>query len=874
MGNQRNSGGDFQNQNQNNNRFQNQRQGNNNNIPNNMSGRGGRGGGGGRGNRRRGGEGRFSNDRGQNWEQDPQGMNNNHQQWIDDGGRGEPRGGHMNMNMNNQRGGGGRGGGNNNGPNQRFNNNQQPEFYNQQQDQFYNDDYDENPPFQYAQWDQAQAPHPHPQQQNDYPRQNMDYDGQGPNHSMRGNQNQNDRMMNHQTNNDWNNQQQCQEEPPGSHQTAEPAPTRAQQQQWDREDDEDERLFDEQFKKWEDQFNAWKLQNVDHPDRSSYMKYEREFEDVRIRLMERRDQMRQRRLSARQEILKNQSHADRGGPSNHPPQQQQQQQPQPQMQNRSQPAPTVQLPPPPPPPLEENERPQTKHDPVPPEAAGGSGDDLFKRSGSGRGIPGLDLVEPLKEKEYMDGEEVIDLEDEDAAKSKANKPEPEEEDHRHELEATTKESQPKFEVDADNINNILQNPNIMNLLNRVKSGTVEEPPPVLVNTPVPPPTPNVGELLQRVQTHIGHQNPVTNLNVAPPVNVNVPPGPNINALLQNPNISNLLEQVQSGLMGGPRTNPPPPINNNQIPIWNHPNPVNFGGNDIDLRSSELPPAFRGNPDALRQGMDGYGGPPRSAQFERNFQSNNFGIPPPQPNAFSGPPPRINMAREYNVLPPPVNSGGHRPNVGAWDPEFGNRRPAREILVPTKVVDYQHKSAATKDDKMDFFHRKNQTDSAPRIPVKNTAPAFTTPAGKGRNVFNSRWEQGSSGGGPTKRRSRFSDDVEPVDRKRSRDVQVEQKKMPQSQCKGDTKSTKNEEGPKSKPEDYLEGISDDEIDNNDPVDMGEDNLSLSSIEEVEDVPMAKGGGSNSKVDVNDQEDHNLISIEKILLNPGRKRRPRR
>lgn len=54
------------------------------------------------------------------------------------------------------------------------------------------------------------------------------------------------------------------------------------------------------------------------------------------------------------------------------------------------------------------------------------------------------------------------------------------------------------------------------------------------------------------------------------------------------------------------------------------------------------------------------------------------------------------------------------------------------------------------------------------------------------------------------------------------------------------------------------------DNHEPVDMDEDNFSLSSMEDLpesDSVPAPK-------------KDDNLISIEQILLNPERKRRPRK
>ncbi|XP_053948339.1 putative uncharacterized protein DDB_G0282133 [Anastrepha ludens] len=60
--------------------------------------------------------------------------------------------------------------------------------------------------------------------------------------------------------------------------------------------DLDEKSFDLQFQRWEEQFQQWKRANANHPDREMYRRYEQEFEKQRQRIMERREQMRQRKL--------------------------------------------------------------------------------------------------------------------------------------------------------------------------------------------------------------------------------------------------------------------------------------------------------------------------------------------------------------------------------------------------------------------------------------------------------------------------------------------------------------------------------------------------------------------------------------------------
>lgn len=60
---------------------------------------------------------------------------------------------------------------------------------------------------------------------------------------------------------------------------------------------EAEKTFDVQFKQWEGQFNEWKKQNQDHPDKAQYREYEKKWETWREQLLQRREQMRKKRLS-------------------------------------------------------------------------------------------------------------------------------------------------------------------------------------------------------------------------------------------------------------------------------------------------------------------------------------------------------------------------------------------------------------------------------------------------------------------------------------------------------------------------------------------------------------------------------------------------
>ncbi|KAJ8719583.1 hypothetical protein PYW08_011758 [Mythimna loreyi] len=58
---------------------------------------------------------------------------------------------------------------------------------------------------------------------------------------------------------------------------------------------EEERLFDIQFQKWEEEIEKWRRDNVNHPDKQAYKEYEQKFEACRAQLMERRQQMKQKR---------------------------------------------------------------------------------------------------------------------------------------------------------------------------------------------------------------------------------------------------------------------------------------------------------------------------------------------------------------------------------------------------------------------------------------------------------------------------------------------------------------------------------------------------------------------------------------------------
>lgn len=60
---------------------------------------------------------------------------------------------------------------------------------------------------------------------------------------------------------------------------------------------EAEKKFDKEFAAWEAQFQKWKEQNANHPDKTQYREYEKKWESWRNSLLERREQMRKKRLA-------------------------------------------------------------------------------------------------------------------------------------------------------------------------------------------------------------------------------------------------------------------------------------------------------------------------------------------------------------------------------------------------------------------------------------------------------------------------------------------------------------------------------------------------------------------------------------------------
>jgi adenylate kinase family enzyme len=178
---------------------------------------------------------------------------------------------------------------------------------------------------------------------------------------------------------------------------------------------EAEKKFDKQFAEWEAQFNKWKEQNAEHPDKEQYREYEKKWESWRAQLLERREQMKRKRLGLVVDSPnKSRPSSQQGLNQSYNSPQQTYNQPPPKI-GQNVPPKTGLLPTPsasfnkPPPNL--NDEPlkfkDSKPVPEPDEAVG----DFIKPNTSG-GIPGLDLVrDDPKPKKDTDDVVVIDSED-------------------------------------------------------------------------------------------------------------------------------------------------------------------------------------------------------------------------------------------------------------------------------------------------------------------------------------------------------------------------------------------------------------------------------------------------------------------------------
>ncbi|XP_063905862.1 YLP motif-containing protein 1-like isoform X3 [Zophobas morio] len=246
---------------------------------------------------------------------------------------------------------------------------------------------------------------------------------------------------------------------------------------------EAEKKFDKQFADWEAQFQKWKEQNAEHPDKEQYKEYEKRWESWRAQLLERREQMKRKRLglpmdspnrarpSPGQNFNQNQSF-------NSPQQGFVQNQGFTQPQNFSQPPPKVPqnmppkqglLPAPTPPPGAPgfNKPPPTMNDEPLKFKEGKDAlepeevlDDFIKPN-TGGGIPGLDLVKDDPKPPHKENDDVVVIDPEEKEREKKG---------------------PDFDAISKGINTILGDQKLLNMLSMVSQTQIPKQSDNLTNT--------------------------------------------------------------------------------------------------------------------------------------------------------------------------------------------------------------------------------------------------------------------------------------------------------------------------------------------------------------------------------------------------------
>ncbi|KAK9708677.1 hypothetical protein QE152_g27075 [Popillia japonica] len=246
---------------------------------------------------------------------------------------------------------------------------------------------------------------------------------------------------------------------------------------------ETEKRFVKQFTEWEAQFNKWKDQNMNHPDKEQYKEYEKKWEAWRTQLLERREQMRRRRLGIAETKPVSKTPQMPQAPFN------------------------TTLPPPfnketdttkPPPLMAQDTSAIAKefaaakdafsatnmslsndivHDEFPQDTPEDDGDNFLKMSKSNDGIPGLDLVKDNKDDDDDEKpEDVIDLDTDEANKARNIDTDANENKSFDDLKG------PDFEAISKGINNILGDQKLLNMLSLVSQNQNQTSATTLVDT--------------------------------------------------------------------------------------------------------------------------------------------------------------------------------------------------------------------------------------------------------------------------------------------------------------------------------------------------------------------------------------------------------
>lgn len=209
---------------------------------------------------------------------------------------------------------------------------------------------------------------------------------------------------------------------------------------------EAEKKFDKEFAAWEEQFNKWKQQNATHPDKEQYREYEKKWESWRNSLLERREQMRRKRLNLLATTTNTNANIKPNCNFNEPPPLTTQPQPLITRNSGLLPTPSATMP------VSFNKPPPNlNNEPLsfkPPTTFPGEdvNNDFLKPTPASDGIPGLDLAESKDEKEN----------EEDGQDNNKN------------VESTgNSTSVPDFDVISKNINTILGDQKLLNMLSMV-----------------------------------------------------------------------------------------------------------------------------------------------------------------------------------------------------------------------------------------------------------------------------------------------------------------------------------------------------------------------------------------------------------------------
>ncbi|VEN61040.1 unnamed protein product [Callosobruchus maculatus] len=433
---------------------------------------------------------------------------------------------------------------------------------------------------------------------------------------------------------------------------------------------EAEKKFDKEFAAWEAQFNKWKEQNANHPDKAQYREYEKKWESWRNSLLERREQMRKKRL-ALAEAAKPPAPAAQPAPpplggGRQPPFAGGGRQPAPggsQPRFGDGPPPTTQSQYGKPPPSYNNEpldsfkggqQQQPPHDAM---DSGGGGDFLKTAATSGGGIPELDNDDPAQQQQQRD----------DAAASGGRQAQG-----------------PDFAAISKGINTILGDQKLLSMLSKVSQGQ-------------PMPAGGGGQpVLTDTMAGGGGGAGYAAAGVKPDYSAPPPSFQNFRGGPPSANEGYTVPPPAFDRLSGP----PPPVKAGPPALMDlgggkMPMPTQndrFGAPPLDDRFGRPPP------------NDRFGGPPPDDRFGRPPPNDRFGGPPPN-DRFGGPPPDSRFGG-----PPPNEKGGNfggRDNFGGGG--RGNNFGRNNTSFDEGNQNYEDYDEYNEDDDYEKYHEMFSED---------------------------------------------------------------------------------------------------------------------------------------------------------------------